>query len=702
MAKLTLNDIESLANTVSARQALNDNFAEVEEFANNTLSRDGSTPNHMEADIDLNGNDLLNVQRIDADEYYRDGIPLEQSVAYSNKLYQFFSGDGVEDDFTLAHHPGSIGNLEVSIAGAIKRPDLDFTYSGLTLHFLTPPSAGTNNILVRYDVAVQGLGDADTLAYTPPSTGTPGTVRSFLDLLWNTSGGASLVRFLHSGGSAVARTVQDKLRERVSVLDYIPVAQHAAIADGTTTYDATAAIQAAIDEAGTRGHVYFPAGVYKITAALEMSDQGVTLCGESRLSTIIRQDTMAENVLEVTGQYCRVRDIGITYGAGTPSGIAIESLGFFCHYSDIVIQRCGTGVKFSTGGGQKMTNFEVLEYESVGLLFTSVNDVFVSGFILNAGTQARGVLGGIRLTEMAEAIIVQNGDIISGKYSLTTDSAAYSAGSRPAYSNFTNVFCDSSAEGSIIENMVESEFIGCWFSGGRSGVGFAGLDIRQSNSLKFVNTRFFQNGAAGVLVDSTAKLVRFIGCTANSNSFTTGVGVSHGFHFVAGTSDFSLLGCTATNELGSGQQGYGIFIAAGASNQYVVADNYLVGNATGGMQDAGTGILKKVTGNIGFEVPVVAPTLAGTWVNFGAGQANSGYWKDGEGVVHLMGHVKDGTIGTTIFTLPVGYRPNASVQFPCVSNGAFGAISINSSGVVTAQAGNTAGVGLDGITFKVT
>lgn len=43
---------------------LNQNFRNIRNQFDNTLSRDGSTPNNMEADLDMDGNDLLNVKTI--------------------------------------------------------------------------------------------------------------------------------------------------------------------------------------------------------------------------------------------------------------------------------------------------------------------------------------------------------------------------------------------------------------------------------------------------------------------------------------------------------------------------------------------------------------------------------------------------------------------------------------------------------------
>lgn len=70
--------------------------------------------------------------------------------------------------------------------------------------------------------------------------------------------GADLVGYLPAGTGVVATTVQTKLRESVSVLDF------GAVGDGET--DDTIAIKAAL----TRGSaIYFPAGTYKVSSDLD-------------------------------------------------------------------------------------------------------------------------------------------------------------------------------------------------------------------------------------------------------------------------------------------------------------------------------------------------------------------------------------------------------------------------------------------------
>lgn len=61
MAKLTLNDLTTLTNETSAVNTLNGNNTATENALENTLSRDGTSPNEMNASLDMNSNQILNL-----------------------------------------------------------------------------------------------------------------------------------------------------------------------------------------------------------------------------------------------------------------------------------------------------------------------------------------------------------------------------------------------------------------------------------------------------------------------------------------------------------------------------------------------------------------------------------------------------------------------------------------------------------------
>lgn len=58
----------------SASLAINQNLNRIAEAFDEVLSRDGSTPNEMKGDLDMNSNDLLNVRVIEVENLYVNGI----------------------------------------------------------------------------------------------------------------------------------------------------------------------------------------------------------------------------------------------------------------------------------------------------------------------------------------------------------------------------------------------------------------------------------------------------------------------------------------------------------------------------------------------------------------------------------------------------------------------------------------------------
>lgn len=92
MAKVTLASISS---GYQSTTQLNNNFNTIVTAFENTLSRDGSTPNAMSADIDLNGYNLLNVGSLDVSSVQNNGLDLAQLVVdasvYANEANHWAS-----------------------------------------------------------------------------------------------------------------------------------------------------------------------------------------------------------------------------------------------------------------------------------------------------------------------------------------------------------------------------------------------------------------------------------------------------------------------------------------------------------------------------------------------------------------------------------------------------------------------------------
>lgn len=93
----------------------------------------------------------------------------------------------------------------------------------------------------------------------------------------------------------------------------------------------------------------------------------------------------------------------------------------------------------------------------------------------------------------------------------------------------------------------------------------------------------------------------------------------------------------------------------------------------------------------------ITPTLLNGWVNAVGNEIQ--FYKDNFGIVRMRGTASGGTFATTVFTLPVGYRPIRHYGANTTAGiGSIGYITILSSGIVWFRRGTENAV--DNITFK--
>lgn len=110
MAKLSLNNITS---GFASNTALNANFDLIEAALENTVSRDGTTPNQMTADLDMNGNRILNALADSGDGFVYEDNWITSTAYTTNDLVYVPVGTGSSyDGFTLickvAHTSGTL------------------------------------------------------------------------------------------------------------------------------------------------------------------------------------------------------------------------------------------------------------------------------------------------------------------------------------------------------------------------------------------------------------------------------------------------------------------------------------------------------------------------------------------------------------------------------------------------------------------
>ena len=89
------------------------------------------------------------------------------------------------------------------------------------------------------------------------------------------------------------------------------------------------------------------------------------------------------------------------------------------------------------------------------------------------------------------------------------------------------------------------------------------------------------------------------------------------------------------------------------------------------------------------------------WQNYGGAYETVAYRRDPFGRIHLKGMAKSGTVGSSIFTLPAGFRPAKGEVFAVTASETDAEIAVYADGTVNVWQGTAAGtwISLSGISF---
>lgn len=408
--------------------------------------------------------------------------------------------------------------------------------------------------------------------------------------------GSSLVGYLPAGSGAVGTTVQAKLRESVSVLDF------GATGNGST--DDTAAIQAALDSGALS--IYAPSGTYRVTATINIT-RPVTFYGDGLANTIFSQATNFDVFYIYNGvgvmSGVNMFNFGITNtqaSASVTSGAGIKLYKvYYSQFSNITITNTYIGIDSTQSNVTKYNGVNVTNFNYVGYWFHggSCFDSYVANCAISGGSAG---FASVYLQDQCDEMTFYSVIMNTSQYNLYTDATAYGVNLRPEFCRFFACSFDSSTTGVFLRRCTDMTFTGCFFSN-RPGNGLQIGTTAITENVVFLGCTFFNNGGSGAVIGEFAANTVFDDCNFIGNSTTT-LNTGNGLSVAANAIDFTITNCNFRNGWGSvGSQNYGLAIAAGTSDRFVIANNNFGTNGTGGNVLMGaTGTNRHVTNNIGF------------------------------------------------------------------------------------------------------
>lgn len=380
------------------------------------------------------------------------------------------------------------------------------------------------------------------------------------------STGSSLIGYTQGGASSVARTVQSRLRDMVSVFDY------GAVGDGTT--DDTTAIQAAINAAFA---VYFPPTTngYAVSTASLVIPAGRVLTGASGKTKIVQN--VDDWLFDIRGSNVSISGFVIDATATTTAGRGVARIRTdLGSYTDISIRD--------------------LQCSQSRYLVTDMNNAAgtITGLTISdiRATTMRGP--GVVLADAVDQLRIQN---------VTVDYNGSAARDFKGFDlttavNFSVLNC--TVLGAAVDSSTSAQtgysFTTCSY-GNVSGclairMGGSGFYFNGSSFMEVSNSTARLCFAYGIYAENTCTRMLFANCiTVGRQGESVTVATQHAFYITACTS-VQIVGTRAASGTGAG-------FYLNNTTEYNLAGCRADNNATYGLQTNGT--TSGVSVGVGFK-----------------------------------------------------------------------------------------------------
>lgn len=177
----------------------------------------------------------------------------------------------------------------------------------------------------------------------------------------------------------IVTAIASKVDKGSSTCDPVCVLDFGAVGDWNeaTGTDNTLAIQAAIDSlAGVGGSVYIPAGKYKITSTLDLTDtMGITFYGDASEASHIVQVTDTQSVIQVSGNFMCVEKITLRH---SPSVLYDKTSAIALHLVDTTSHSSFRDIR--TGGSAYGIKLNTRDTSSAAVFSCSFDNLYLFGY----------------------------------------------------------------------------------------------------------------------------------------------------------------------------------------------------------------------------------------------------------------------------------------------------------------------------------
>jgi hypothetical protein len=397
----------------------------------------------------------------------------------------------------------------------------------------------------------------------------------------------------------------------------VDIRAHGAIMDGVT--DDSPAVRAAL--VAGNGAIFIPEGSTYWATVVQTPITGCFIQGAGPRTKIIVPNENASalhiqgppggGAAEATTSRSFLRDLAFATPAGVPAAGTTILVEGETQMQGIFIRKCFRGVDVETTVMAEL--IEIRGYREHAFHVGHTYVTMLTDFVFAAYDDEGGApiyaddVYGIALvpkggSDYVESVKCLNGDILFGARSIhigqhrdpAGDGQEIQPGKDPGANKFTNILCDTMRDyGLVIDVAGMHTFENCWFV---NAANFDGAYVDRVKDVRFIGCEFMVNARKGCYVGTGASIVRWEDCTFAHNA-------QEGLYISAGVSDFMARGCMARarhrwpNGFVRQTQTWGIYLVAGSSDRYIIADNLVSGNATGGVFDGGSGANKRVANN---------------------------------------------------------------------------------------------------------